>query len=135
LNVPTEIFQEVDKILKYRVCDGEEQYLVRWKKQPAEHNSWLRRSDFVDYGPILAYDKKYGKKRNRSLKGTDDAVVDPDTDVVMHNDDDKQQDSDENQAPIEASGEQETRENVDNSAIRKEQISEISTGFVLFIVL
>jgi len=75
------------------------------------------------------------KKRNRSLKGTDDAVVDPDTDVVMHNDDDKQQDSDENQAPIEASGEQETRENVDNSAIRKEQISEISTGFVLFIVL
>jgi transposase InsO family protein len=58
LKVPDTIFAAVKEILDHKELDGETLYLTRWKDQGPEHDSWIKRKDFVDYGPLRKYEKK-----------------------------------------------------------------------------
>ena len=69
--VPDTIYAAVDHIVEHREApDGSIQYRVRWEKQGPELDSWLFEKDFVNYGPLQKYSKKFGKdKRTKKING------------------------------------------------------------------
>ena len=69
--VPDTIYAAVDHIVEHREApDGSIQYRVRWEKQGPELDSWPFEKDFVNYGPLQKYSKKFGKdKRTKKING------------------------------------------------------------------
>jgi len=60
------IYAAVDRIIEQRVVNGKVQYKVRWKKHSAVHDSWIKREDFFDLGPILAFEKRVRDGRKKT---------------------------------------------------------------------
>jgi len=68
LRVEDTFFAAVERIVADRVDDnGEAWFKVRWKGQLECNDSWLRKEDFVDYGPILKY-TRVSKAENKAMK-------------------------------------------------------------------
>ena len=66
LELDTTLYAAVDKIIAHRDVGGKRMYLVHWKDKPSTLDSWLNHSDFMDYGPVQAYERKLNAKAKRN---------------------------------------------------------------------
>ena len=57
LVVPNTIFASVKEIVAHKEIGGIVYYMTRWNNQGESQDSWLKREDFVDYGPLQKYEK------------------------------------------------------------------------------
>jgi hypothetical protein len=71
LEVDTTVYAAVSKIVNHKdLIDGTRLYQVRWHKHTANHDSWLKESDFQDLGPVQDYEKGLSirKKNDTPMK-------------------------------------------------------------------
>jgi hypothetical protein len=61
LNLTDSIIAAVEKIVAHETLDGVTIFLVKWKDLSGEQNTWLKKEDFIDIGPIIAYEKSLAK--------------------------------------------------------------------------
>jgi hypothetical protein len=63
LTMPNTIFAAVKEIVGHKEIGGETYYRTRWKDHGPSQDSWLRKADFLDYGPLQRYEKSGNKGR------------------------------------------------------------------------
>ena len=69
LRVENTIFAAVKEIVDHREFDGITYYRTRWEKGNPSQDSWLRKEDFIDYGPVQKYDKLKAAGGQKHVKG------------------------------------------------------------------
>jgi len=62
------IYAAVDRILEHKDEAGIRRYRVRWKDTSADMDSWLTHADFLDYGPVIAYEKQLTNPKKGSTQ-------------------------------------------------------------------
>jgi len=63
--LPNTIFAAVKEIVGHKEIGNEIYYRTRWKDHGPELDSWLRKEDFLDYGPLQRYERSGNKKKDK----------------------------------------------------------------------
>ena len=61
--LPNTIFAAVKEIIEHKEIGNDIYYRTRWKDHGPELDSWLRKEDFLDYGPLQRYERGGNKKK------------------------------------------------------------------------
>ena len=57
LKIPETFYAAVKDIINHKEVDGVVYYQTRWIYQGPSQDSWLRKEDFIDYGPLQKYER------------------------------------------------------------------------------
>ena len=63
--LPNTIFAAVKEIVGHKEIGNKIYYRTRWKDHGPELDSWLRKEDFLDYGPLQRYERSGNKKKDK----------------------------------------------------------------------